>query len=191
MRNPTVAVTRIIATCAALLALTCHARAGLGTITGKEAEGWDSGYYNVVVGTIHDVQKEQDQPPERHRALLVPRATLGGTFDCSLHPKLPVTFYIGAATSSVTRIPPEGASVLVLIQFLPGENGQTAAGFIFSDICTFMPDKSAMVVINGMDDPRLVDTLKRLQDARAHRAPSPYRKPTDKPAPGDAGKKRQ
>jgi hypothetical protein len=49
-----------------------------------------------------------------------------------------------------------------------------------------MPGQSALVVIEGLGDARVSDTLKRLQDARAHRDPNPY----GKRAPGDAAKNR-
>lgn len=186
MKIRTISIIRFVVPSISLLLLAPQVWAGRGTITGKEAVGWDTGYYNVVIGTIHDVQREPNQPPERHQARLVPRATIAGTFDCSLHPKLPVTFYIGDLTSSIAALPPEGATVIVLMQFLPAdEDRQEVSGFIFSDICTCMPDKSGLVVIKSLDDPRVVDTLKRLQDARARPDPNPNVKPANKQPAAD------
>ncbi len=50
--------------------------------------------------------------------------------------------------------------------------------WIVSDICTFMPGQSALVVISGLEDPKVAATLKKIQGARANPDPSPYGKPT-------------
>ena len=66
-------------------------------------------------------------------------------------------------------IPPDGAVVMVVIQFIPqGENHPADTGFITPDECVFMPDLSAMVVVTGVDDARVAETLKRIQKARDH-----------------------
>lgn len=169
-----------------LLTLACPAQAGRGTITGRESQGWESGYYNVIVGEVHNVRHEPGEPAERHLVDLVPLATLGGTFDCSLYPKLPVIVYFGGMMNSIAEAPRDGATVIVVMQFLPGdEHHPKPGGFIFSDICTFMPDKCALAVIKGLDDPRVAEALKRLQDARANPKPDPNSKP-----PAHGGKRK-
>jgi hypothetical protein len=157
-----------------------------GTITGKEAEGWDTGAFNVVVGTLDEVQRDGPKELNRYSGTFLPSATLGGTFDPSLHPKLPVRFYVGKANSSIEAPPPARAVVIAVIVtgMLHADEAQPS-NWIRSDICTFMPNQSALVVIKGLDDPRTFETLKKLQDARAHPNPDPYAKPPAKaPAKG-------
>jgi hypothetical protein len=175
---------QIIAVIVLLLALANVATAGLGTTTGKEPGRWTDDQYNVVVGVITNVQRVRGEGYQPYQATISPRATLGGTLDPSLHSSLPVRFYVSELTSSINRPPPEGATVMAVVQFLPKEApGQQDAGFIVSDLCTFMPDRSALVVIKGLDDPRVAETLKKLQDARAHpnadpNAPKPANAPS-------------
>lgn len=52
---------------------------------------------------------------------------------------------------------------------------------IVADICTFMPEKRALVVIDGLGDPRVLETLKKVQEARANPTPDPYRPSTTQP----------
>src|SRR5687767_13648962 len=81
-------------TCLLLLVFTSsNALAGLGTITGKEFEGWSTGEYNVVLGVIKEIRPINGKEFGLHRATFVPAATLAGTFDPSLHPTLPISFY--------------------------------------------------------------------------------------------------
>ena len=49
-------------------------------------------------------------------------------------------------------------------------------------VVAFMPGNSALVAVKGMDDPKIIETLKKLQDARAHPDRNPYGKPTDNAA---------
>jgi hypothetical protein len=179
-------IMRLFAFSVALL-LACDAFAAQGRITGSERTGWETGYYNVVVAAIADVKRDTDQAGEsrRYRATIVPKATLGGAFDSSLYPALPVVFYVGKAVGAIEEAPPDGALVLVVLQLDREEAAGKPFAFIFSDICKFMPGEAAMVVINSLDDPRVVDTLKRLQDARAHPDPKPNVRPANKQPAAD------
>jgi hypothetical protein len=137
--------------------------AAQGTVTGKEPEGWDTGAFNVVLGTLIDVQKDGPAELNRYRATLVPLATLAGAFDPSLHPKVPVRFYVGRASSSIEQPPPSGATVIAVIVVGTLQAYET-------------------VVLTGFDDARIAQTLKKLQDARAHPDPNPYGKPNGEAA---------
>ena len=46
----------------------------------------------------------------------------------------------------------------------------------------FMPNSESLVVIKGLDDPRVQETLKKIQDARAHPDPDPNAQPATRPA---------
>jgi hypothetical protein len=143
--------------------------AGLGTTTGKERERWTTDRYNVVVASIRGIEKTKDDGAPPYRATISPLATLAGSLDPSAHPDIPVTFYVSDMTSSIRRsvpLPKDGATVLAVVQ-MSKSDGDTVSGFIVSDICTFMPDESALVEIKGLDDPRVIATLKKLQAARA------------------------
>jgi hypothetical protein len=175
---------RTIAVCCYCVFLVSRADAGLGTITGREIKGWREGYYNVVIARIYDVKKDGGIHPDLYLASIKPQATLAGTFDSSLYPVLPVQFYVADTHSSIKKIPAEGALVIVVLKFLPPDDqDEHAAGFIFSDTCTFMPDQAAIVAIRGLDDPRVSETLNKLQEARANPSIDPWA-----PLPGKAKK---
>ena len=169
-----------------LCCLSPRAHAAQRTTTGKEWRLWTEGGFSVVVGTIHDTKEEAPDGDLRYRATLKPLATLAGSFDPSLHATLPVTFYTGKAISSIERPPAgDGANVLVVLRYqAPEDERQAPSWIIVADICTFMPDQSALVIITGPDDLKVAATLKKLQEARANPDPSPYPK-NSKPAPDD------
>jgi len=170
-----------------LLAMTAsRSFGGLGTLTGKEARLWTDGHVSVIIATVADVAKGQGEGYQPHNVRLIPKGTLAGTFDSSLHPSLNVRVYVSDLTSSVNVAPRSGTTVLAVIETdaLQGEETRPS-NWIRSDICTFMPDKSALVIIKSMDDPRVAETLKRLQDARAHPNPDPnVIRPTEKAGNG-------
>jgi hypothetical protein len=93
--------------------------AGHGTLNGREAEGWDTGEYIVLLGIIQDVQEDRTTGEDRHVATFVPRATLGGVFDPSAHPILPVQFSVGRPTSSIAQAPEQGAVVMAVMRLVP------------------------------------------------------------------------
>jgi hypothetical protein len=161
-----------------ILVTTSAVFAGHGTITGREAEGWNNGEYTLILGVIQDVQKERVAGEDRCTATMAPRATLGGVFDASAHPILPVQFYVGRPTSSIAQPPEQGAVVLAVVQLVRAkEKSESDRGLVYSHTCTFMPGEAALVVLRGLDDPRIEETLKKLQDARAHPNPDPYGRP--------------
>jgi hypothetical protein len=164
---------RLIVGSVILLLTASDALAAQGTITGKERTGWQTGYYNVVVAIIRNVEKDKaaDAGSSRYRAVLSPKATLGGTLDPSLYPSLPAAFYVGKAVGAIEEAPPDGSLVMVVMQLDREDAADKPFAFIFSDICKFMPGESAMVLLKGLDDPLAAETLMRLQDARAHADP--------------------
>ena len=156
------------------IGLTNTTLGGLGTTTGKERGLWTDGRYSVIVATMHDIHPPDKKAYGPHAARLAPLATLAGGFDCSLHPALPVRFYVGQGTSvrRSTPLPKDGATVMAVIQMPKPREGEpedpNPEGFIVSDICTFMPGKSSFVAIDSLADPRVTETLKKIQEARAN-----------------------
>lgn len=171
----------------AITALAMPVMAGLGTITGKEWGLWTEDRTSVIAATIRDVRKWEGGDYGQYRATLVPLATLAGSLDPSLNPQLPVQFYVSDLTSSIRLskpLPKDGSTVLAVVQMPKPQNAdrEKPAGFIVSDICTFMPDGSALVPIDGLGDAKVAETLKKIQVARANANPSPYGKPITRPS---------
>ena len=167
-------MTRHLLRCTLIACLVAGQSLGaLPTTTGREPGLWTDGNYCVVVGTIHEIRR--NTADNRVQASLVPKATLAGSFDPSLHPQVRVDFRTGT-TSSIRHVPAKGATVLAVIRWgMAVEEGSHTrkANWIVSDLCTFMPDRSALVVITGLDDPRVAQTLERIREARANPEPDP------------------
>jgi len=164
------------------LVLAATSFAGEGFSTGSERGLWDSDGNSVVVGTIKDVKPILVKGLADHSAILCPLATSCGKFDPSLNSEIPIKFYIGD-TSSIRQIPPNGATVIaVVVQ----EEGRTN---VDSNLFAFMPDESGLVAVSGLGDPKVKETLSKLQAARrvaatqsadgTHAAP-PSTTPTEK-----------
>ncbi|HEX5243847.1 MAG TPA: hypothetical protein VFW23_11345 [Tepidisphaeraceae bacterium] len=130
--------------------------AGLDTQEGNERGLWTKGYYSVIVARVGAIK---EAAPSTERATLEPLCTIAGLLDPSDHRELHVVFYSDGMTSSIRSVPKRGDLILAVIR---GDD------FIVSDICRFMPDESSLVVVNGLNDPRIPGTLKRIQDARPH-----------------------
>jgi hypothetical protein len=144
------------------------ALAALGTSTGRESELWTRGRYSVIVGTLQDVKQMEGAEDRPYVATLKPIGTLAGAFDPSLNSDLRVRFYVGHMVSSIKEPPGGGATVLAVIRtkILHGEETEPS-DWIVSDLCTFMPGNAGLVEIEGLGDPRILETLRRLREARA------------------------
>jgi hypothetical protein len=90
-------------------------------------------------------------------AVLEPLALLAGPGDPSATPNLKVTFYYGPGAENIHDIPPKGALILAVVM---------EKNFIISDTCTFMPEGSPLVVLNGFGDRKITDTIDRLRKVR-------------------------
>lgn len=153
-------------------------RAGLVTTTGGERGLWTEGQYSVLAARIREIHQAEGDAGRFGVwvATLEPLAVFAGTFDPSERPWFQVSVCIGGAGTSIQDAPPKkGATILAVLQ-----NGN----FIVSDVCWFMPDHSAMVEIKGLGDPRVMETIKAIHDAREHAKPDPHLHPapTTKPA---------
>jgi hypothetical protein len=171
----------VLGTIVLAFAAASPAAAGLGTTTGRERGLWTHGRYAVVVarvGSVADLDVHRDAGT--HAVVLEPLATLAGALDPGVAPQLSARLYVGGTGTTIRSAPPAGATVLAVLQ-LPEKPEQEA--FIVSDICTFMPDRASLVVVDGVGDARVAATVARL---RAARTP-----PTTAPAPTEANSSRQ
>jgi hypothetical protein len=153
---------------------------GQVTTTGKEQELWNQGGYSVLVATIRDIRLFGGDETDLYQANLLPLATLAGKFDASLNPRLPVRFYALSSDTSIKQVPPDGVTVLAVIQVQVRQGDEVEeSNWIVSDICSFMPDYSALVTLRDARDPLVRETLSRLQEARAD---SGHYRPTTAPS---------
>lgn len=158
------------------------ATAGLGTTTGREWKLWTLGHYGVILAKVVSVEPVPAQPRE-HRAVLEPLATVAGSFDPSERQARTFRVFISQWGTTITTAPPKGAIIMAVVRTgVLAYDERIPSDWIVPDICKFMPEDKALVVIKGLDDPRVLETLRKIQDARAHPNPSPY--PTTRPASG-------
>lgn len=168
------------------LVFVSEAFAGLGTVTGREWESWSNGHLSVIVARVHDiVELDKNRNAGTHQATLEPLLTLLGPFNTANTPTLQVRFFWGIA-SSIREIPIPGQLILAVVttDVVNGDE-KVRSNFILSDICTFMPNRSSLVVLDGLNDPRLMETIERIRVARAHPDPDPYKaatQPATKPS---------
>ena len=147
------------------------ASAGWGKLVGDERELWTDGHFNVVLGNITQI-KHNVTDSSRYDAKFKPSVTIAGRFDCSNVLEFSVTFFItppgsGWVTSAITDIPSDGAMVMVVMEFTPrGKGVPNDSGSIASQICEFMPHSSALVVVSGIEDPEIANTLLQIRRAR-------------------------
>jgi hypothetical protein len=157
----------ILRDCAILLAITVTDVAIAGHAI-KDDFTWKDDDVVLMVARVIDVGT---RPTDANNiggnawAVIEPVAILAGELDPTSVHTLHVTFYYSRITPGRTELPPKGCTILAIVQ---GEN------FIISDECKFMPDQAAMVVVDGLGDRRIIDTVNRLRKVRlaGGRAPS-------------------
>lgn len=152
--------------------------AGIGTITGVESGTWNDDRTVVVVGRLTSIRG--DRQDEYRVAKFGPLLCLAGLFDPTATASLDVRFYIGDQSSSNSYPGPTDDSLVLVVMRLSVELKEGPTNIIVSDWCTFMPDRAGLVVLKGLDDPRLRETILRLREARAKAAAAT--RPTTKPA---------
>jgi hypothetical protein len=162
-------ITTFVLCCLAIIVN--NVSAGWMTTNGKEKEDWEGGYYSIIIARIQGIKKTEEIGV--YKAVIIPKATVAGVLDPSVHPTIPVTFEVHlpelpGGITSIRQVPPEGATVLAVLEYLPINDHDEARVYrITPNICTFMPAQSGMVVIKGLDDPKVSETLKKIQRARA------------------------
>jgi hypothetical protein len=139
--------------------------AGIGTTTGGERGLWTEGRYAVIVARVtRVVEMNVHEDRGTHTVTLAPLATLAGSIDPTAAESVSATLYAGDTGTKIRVAPSAGELVMAVVQV-----SKDAANrwFIVSDICTFMPNRSALEVIDGLGDRRVTETANRLREARA------------------------
>jgi hypothetical protein len=166
--------------------------AGWGYLTGDEPRIWgppeaDGGAIpaarcSVIIARVRDVKEfDGDRSLGTHQATLEPSLTLAGYCDPSAEVVLHVKFYCGTIATSIHAVPPTGAMVLAVM---------SNKDYVVSQACKFMPDESALVVIDGLNDARVMDTILKLRKAR-HPDDADLTKPTTAPAGDKNGERKK
>jgi len=150
--------TFIFSTLGVLLAPVC-VEGGTGSLHGNEPRAWDEGGYFLIVAQVKEVAAVSgDKSRGNYKATLIPYATLAGVFDPGEDSSLEVTFTCGVPRPiSIKAVPKKGAIVLAV---LGGKD------WVTDDDCSFMPDRSALVTIDGMADKRVIETIRKLRLGR-------------------------
>jgi hypothetical protein len=153
-----------------LLVLLLHcasANAGSQPVEGDESGLWNADMLSVVVGTIIGVKADDPRraQPVDYTVRLEPIATLAGHLDPSLHRELHLRLKASDATTllAIHFVPKKGDLVMAVV---------LAEDTIYHDATLFMPDGVPLVVLDGVGDKRVVETLHRIQEARSHEKPA-------------------
>jgi hypothetical protein len=153
---------RFVLTLSLVLLFGVTSYGGYGVCTGRERGFWRADQHSVVVAKVLSDATHVETPSSKHyyKMSIEPVATLAGAFDVSRQAKIEVGFYIGGP--NIDHAPPKDAFILIVLE---------QPAFIISDDCEFMPDHSALVIVDGLSDRRVHETLDKIRDARAHADP--------------------
>ena len=182
---------RIIAffLCGAITLLACSNNlfGGLGIFDGSDEKAWGQFGSTVVIGIIKDI-KEKDQHGNCV-AILVPQATIAGHFDVAVHASIKIEFQYDVGSvfdpATVSKRPNENDIVMVVMDIMPkdDQNNEEFGDVLSRCRCTFMPEDCSMIVVKGLDDPVINETLHRIQNVRIKPMPYPeLEKKTTPPA---------
>jgi hypothetical protein len=157
------------------------AYAGVSTYTGTDWTPSQTGRFCIIAARVERVTVGDMGNDKPHVILLRPFATLAGNFDPSLHPTLEVDCYT-APNSSIRKLPGQDSTVLAAVA-LSDPTDPADKHYVVSAWCTFMPEQSALVEINGLDDPLYASTLEKLQKERAIAISRAATQPSTQPSP--------
>jgi hypothetical protein len=132
---------------------------GPGNLDGEGDEYWDAKHYSVIVAEVSAVER---MPDSSWRATLRPTSTIAGRFDTSEHADLSISSF-GHSLESRFVIPKAGDTVLAIIILSKAAGKGWVVPFTYA---TFMPGAAPLCVIKGPGDPRVAETLKKIQEAR-------------------------
>ena len=101
-----------------------------------------------------------------NRLTLEPIATIAGELDASVTASFEAHVWVDQFTSSIVELPPVGTLVLLVFIGQPGVGPREMC--VECSVCNFMPDQSGLVPLTGLADPKIMDTLRKIQDLHAH-----------------------
>lgn len=140
---------------------------GIDSLEGGDEGLWDEGGHSLIVARVRSVEALPSKVGPTHRAVLEPLATLAGHLDPSAQSTIVVLLYAQAMGTSVHAAPEKGDWILAVIwaAATDGDERQKSL-YIESAFCRFMPKDAAVVVIRGLDDSIVKETLTRIQTSR-------------------------
>jgi hypothetical protein len=163
---------------AALALALCGNACGLGTFFGRDESDWAEGKVAVVLALVQETGPSANG--YEYEATFLPRSTVAGNFDCGLHPRLRMRFFASETGGTSIKSPPRDGDLVMAVIGTKGEGG----GYdVYAEYCAFMPGDEAMLPVRGIDDRRVAETLKRIQDLRLKPKPAAG-EPTTRPATG-------
>ena len=141
--------------------------AGVGSFDGAADENWGDkpGTHSLIVAEVLRVEPGGLAAGE-HRATFRPIATLSGGFDSGRQVTVDLRMSTSQApgTTSIKQAPAKGALVMAVLF----HTGDERSWVVSSGGATFMPTRaSAVEVITGLDDPKVRETVRRVQEARS------------------------
>jgi hypothetical protein len=128
-----------------------------------------------------DVTAVAEDRPNSAVVTLEVKYTLTGPYDAARYPVLKSSIrlqsLVGAMRFSSIKTPPKvNEHVVALVRCSPSDPAWHSRMHwsMTSKFADFMPDGSAMVVVQGLDDPRVVDLMARLRKLRAAKPLDPW-----------------
>ena len=141
-----------------LIGAPSYSLAGWKTLQGNEDYAWKDGAYSLIIAEVKEISGVSgDKKMGTHKATLNPVATLAGTLDPGATFSLDVRLYCGVGSTSIPSAPLKGATVIAVLRGID---------YVASDDCAFMPDRSALVTIDGFADKRVMETIRKLRLTR-------------------------
>ena len=148
-----------------MLAPLSQCRAGITTVTGAEATLWTEERTSLIIARVLSVES---RGKSKFAAALIPIATLAGSLDPTSMAQLDVRFIAGSWGTSIRAAPARDALVMAVVRLdLMQGDEKTPSNWVVSAVCAFMPEKSSLVELRTLDDPRVAETVERVRKARA------------------------
>ena len=135
------------------------ALAGLGTLTGV-------GPWTEHAAVYAEVASVKELGSARASVTLRVRATLTGFYDAAERPVVEADLSYNPFASAIPKPPKPNDRVVAVLQ--RRSDGRV---FIEAAQCLYMPDYAGLVVVNGFDDPKVADIIRRLQEVRGMKLP--------------------
>jgi hypothetical protein len=161
----------------------------IGMINGGDSGLWDRGAYFLVVARVVEVRavvkKDGEREDATHILTLEPICTLAGVFDPSRQRQFEARLAAYPNSSSVHEAPAKDSLIMVVILTAGADDDPHVLPVVTPEICTFMPDKSALVAVHDLNDKLITETAKRVRDARARE------KAATQPSGRESGKSRR
>ena len=148
----------------AMIAVLCSAFAAQPLFRPEGEEFWN-GQAAVIVARIVAVRNAVDSAVY-FEAEVEPLACVAGLFNPAMHARVRVDF--SAGSNSALRVPPKADDLVLAVVVDRAKLGAERPGFgLANGRCSFMPDERPLIVVKGMNDPVILDVLRRMQGSRA------------------------